>query len=80
MTKRVLRLYLRGDCQLCDDMKEQLKSVQDEMGFDFESHDIDRSEEMRIKFNEHVPILMWGRDVICYHQLDKPALTKALGI
>lgn len=76
----VLRLYGRTDCHLCDVMKQELHELQDEYGFRFEVHDVDAQQDSREKYNNMVPVLLWGQDIICYHRLDKRLLAAALGL
>ncbi|HEX7027839.1 MAG TPA: glutaredoxin family protein [Gammaproteobacteria bacterium] len=75
----MLRLYSRTDCHLCEVMKQQLHELQDEYGFRFEVHDVDAQQDSRERYNDLVPVLLWGQDVICYHRLDKSLLAAALG-
>lgn len=79
MSVPVLRLYTRQDCHLCDEMKDGLRTLESEFKFKLEVHNIDSNKDMRTQFNDLVPVLMWGQDIICYHYLDKSALSKALG-
>ncbi len=78
--KPVLRLYVRNNCHLCDEMKSELFAIQDSYGFKFEVHDIDSLKGAADRFNDLVPVLLWGQDVICYHSLDKSMLARALGL
>jgi hypothetical protein len=61
-------------------MKQELRELQDDYGFQFEVHDVDAQEGSRAKYNDLVPVLLWGRDIICYHRLDKKRLAAALGV
>lgn len=76
----MLRLYTRTDCHLCDVMKQELRGLQDQYGFQFEVHDVDAQQGSREKYNDLVPVLLWGQDIICYHRLDKRLLAAALEV
>jgi hypothetical protein len=78
--KPVLRLYVRQNCHLCDDMKSELFAIKDNYGFHFEVHDIDTFEGGKDRYHDLIPVLLWGQDVICYHSLDKTLLARALGL
>lgn len=78
--KPILRLYLKEECHLCDEMKRDLYLIKDEFGFEFETHDVNTLHGDAQGYSELVPVLLWGTDVICYHRLDKRLLAKALGI
>lgn len=79
-SRPVLRLYTRAECHLCDVMKQELRGLQDQYGFHFEVHDVDAQQGSREKYNDLVPVLLWGQDIICYHRLDKRLLAAALGV
>ncbi|GIX22051.1 MAG: hypothetical protein KatS3mg121_0834 [Gammaproteobacteria bacterium] len=76
----VLRLYVRLDCGACERMKQELFELKDRWGFDFEIHDIDALQGEIRRLSDWVPVLMWGRDIICCHKLDRVRLAKALGV
>lgn len=78
--KPVLRLYTRENCHLCDVMKQELRELEDSYHFRFEVHDVDAQKGSREKYNDLVPVLLWGQDIVCYHRLDKRLLARALGI
>lgn len=78
--KPILRLYLKNDCHLCDDMKKELYEVREAYGFEFETHDVNTMRGGSQDYSDLVPVLLWGQDVVCYHRLDKKLLAKALGV
>ena len=73
-----LTLYAREGCHLCDDMKYTLESLKDEFSFELEVIDVDEAEALRRRFNDKVPVLARGEDLICHHFLDAKALREAL--
>lgn len=78
--KPVLRLYTRAECHLCDEMKKDLFSIKDDYGFHFEVHDVETLQGGAARYNELVPVLLWGKDVVCYRKLDRKLLARALGV
>jgi glutaredoxin len=54
---RKLTLYSREDCCLCDDMKSVIADVGLKIPIEVEVIDVDRSDEVREKFGDEVPVL-----------------------
>lgn len=73
-----LTLYHREGCHLCDDMLQRLTPMGTELGFVISRVDIDADPALQRRFNEKVPVLALGEDVICCHRLDERALRQAL--
>ena len=73
-----LTLYSRIGCHLCDDMQAQLQRLQSQMSFEIAVIDIDEDDVLRERFNEKVPVLALGEDVICCHFLDERSLRETL--
>ncbi len=78
--KPVLRLYTRTDCHLCDVMKDELRGLESDYNFKLEVHDVDAQQGSKDRYNDLVPVLLWGQDIICYHKLDQALLARALGV
>ncbi|MDQ7073905.1 MAG: glutaredoxin family protein [Gammaproteobacteria bacterium] len=75
-----LTLYSRLYCHLCETMQRELQQLGIEWQFEFEVVDIDRDTELKQRYNEFVPVLNHGDNEICFYQLDKDALRRALAI
>lgn len=73
-----LTLYHREGCHLCDEMLLALEHTQTELDFEIDRVDIDANPSLRRRFNEKVPVLALGEDIICCHRLDELALRQAL--
>ncbi|AOU99589.1 glutaredoxin [Acidihalobacter yilgarnensis] len=73
-----LTLYHREGCHLCDNMADALTPLAAELRFTLAYVDIDADPELRQRFNEKIPVLMVGEDVVCCHFLDEKALRQAL--
>ena len=50
-------VYSRGGCHLCDEAKQVVESVRRQIGFDYEEFDIDTDPQLRLLYNEEVPVI-----------------------
>lgn len=73
-----LTLYHREGCHLCEDMVFALEPLALELGFTITQIDIDEDPVLHRRFNEKIPVLMIGDDVVCCHFLDEKSLRQAL--
>jgi hypothetical protein len=73
-----LTLYHRTDCHLCEDMLQDLQRMKTGLGFEISRVDIDTDPALKRRFNEKIPVLALGEDIICCHRLDERALRQAL--
>ncbi|AOV17267.1 glutaredoxin [Acidihalobacter aeolianus] len=78
METKTLTLYHREGCHLCEQMVYALAPLSQELDFVVEPVDIDNDPALRQRFNEKIPVLMVGEDVVCCHFLDEKALRQAL--
>jgi len=74
-----LKLYLRQDCHLCEDMVQQLHELQLEYAFDWVTLDVDARPDWAEAMGDKVPLLIAGETEICRYFLDLQALTRCLG-
>lgn len=79
MTDKILILYGRRDCHLCDEMRVALERWRTRLGFVLELKDIDEDPELLAGFGDKVPVLMHGDHEICHYFLDESALLRCLG-
>lgn len=75
-----LTLYSRFACSLCDDMLHTLQDFSTDMRFKVTVVDIDSDPQLRLRYNEAVPVLVSSGREICRHFFDLEALTQALNI
>ena len=78
MSMTELTLYYREGCHLCEEMNNTLELLAVELGFTISYVDIDEDPVLRRRFNEKIPVLMIGEDVVCCHFLDEQSLRQAL--
>ena len=74
-----LKLYVRQDCHLCEDMVQQLHELQLEYTFDCVTLDVDARPDWAEAMGDKVPLLIAGETEICRYFLDLQALTRCLG-
>jgi glutaredoxin len=64
----VVELYGKADCCLCDEAREVLERVRDELGFELVERDITTDEELHRAYFERIPVvLLDGRELFEYH-------------
>jgi cytochrome c-type biogenesis protein CcmE len=56
-----------------------LERLQARLPFRFDIVDIDGDEELRLRYNEFVPVLIREGQEICHYHLDQGALVRFLG-
>ncbi len=76
---RLLTVYERSGCHLCDDMASTLSEWKAELGFEIERVDIDASPGLAARYGTRVPVLAYGSVEVCDYFLDLDALRRALG-
>lgn len=73
-----LTLYHREGCHLCEDMLRELQALSFASAFTVQEIDIDQDENLHARFNEDVPVLALGDEIICKHFLNEPRIREAL--
>ena len=76
---RLLTLYAREWCSLCDDMYAALTPWRREHGFEVDIEFIDGDEALEARYGTRVPVLAEGDTEICQYFLDPEALRRHLG-
>ncbi len=78
----VIYFYRKAGCHLCDDMARGLVEFAREMdgrvAFEVVARDIEDDERWYRRYREYVPVLVVGREEVCYYFLDKDELRAAL--
>jgi thiol-disulfide isomerase/thioredoxin len=67
---RILTLYGRTYCHLCDDMATMLEPLAAEHGFRVEVVDVDAAPELEARYGERVPVLTHDGIELCHFFLD----------
>ena len=73
-TPFTLTLMFREYCSLCHKMRDALAPYQQQYGFALEVVDVDDNPLLEEKYNELVPVLLWGDREICHWFLDDAKL------
>ena len=79
-TMRMLTVYERHGCHLCDDMVDSLNEWRAELNFEIERVDVDRSPGLADRYGARVPVLVHGSVEVCHYFLDLHALRRSLGV
>lgn len=74
MSEQLFTIYSRLGCHLCEDMYNDLKNLQHELGFRLQVIDVDSTPALAKLYGTRVPVLMLAEEEICHYFLDKQAL------
>ena len=73
-----LTLYTRPGCHLCDDAREALARVREQVPFAVEEVDIERDDALHRRYLERIPVVELGGEVLFEYFVDEPALVTRL--
>lgn len=59
MTRKIT-LYTRKECGLCEEMKEVVRQVAEEIPLDLEEVDVEGAAQLRERYGHEVPVLFIG--------------------
>jgi methylated-DNA-protein-cysteine methyltransferase-like protein len=79
MSHRVLTVYIRRHCHLCERMVQALEPWCRDGALALELLDVDEDPVLAARFGERVPVLADGERELCQYTLDEPALAAHLG-
>lgn len=71
-------LYTRADCPLCDEARERLEALAEDLGFAIEAVDIDADPELRARYNYAVPVIAAAGEEVARAPIRAAALEAAL--
>jgi len=75
---RLLTLYHREGCHLCEDMERELAPLLAARGWRLERVDVDTDPMLARQYGAEVPVLVHEGREICRHRLDRAALEAVL--
>ena len=75
---REITLFTRKDCGLCDEAAADLRALQRDLDFALVERDIDGDPALRSRYNERVPVIAAGDQVIAEAPIDIDALRSRL--
>lgn len=73
-----LTLLVREGCHLCDDMRDALDALREDLDLRWTEQDVDADAALRQRYDALVPVLLLGEREVCHHFLDAVALRAAL--
>lgn len=74
MTERVIRVMSREWCHLCHDLIAALQPVLNELDWRMEVFDVDTDPALEARWDELVPVVLGGDEVLCHYHLDEAAV------
>lgn len=75
---KLLTVYSRPGCHLCEEMWRQLQGLQREIPFRLTLVDVDEIPEMRMRYDTRVPVLVHEDQVLCELFLDEARVREYL--
>ena len=80
MPSRIVRLYGRPDCHLCDEARRELLALRgDGLDFELEEVDIETDERLHRRHLERIPVIEVDGEVVSELHLDLDGLRSRLG-
>ena len=73
-----LTLLGRNYCHLCHDMEQAVRPIAEEYGVNVELVDVDQHPELEARYDELVPVLLWGDEELCHYFLDEARVRAVL--
>ena len=74
-----LTLLGRSYCHLCHDMESALAPLLQTYGASVRVVDVDTDPELVARYDELVPVLLWGEQELCHYFLDEAKVREVLG-
>ena len=74
---KVLDIYSRQGCHLCEVLIEELLPLV-RGKFELDVHDVDTREEWQRKYDTRVPVIEYDGELICQYHLDRQALGRIM--
>ena len=74
-----LTLVSRSYCHLCHDMELALAPLLQTYGASVRVVDVDADLELVARYDELVPVLLWGEQELCHYFLDEAKVREVLG-
>jgi glutaredoxin len=64
---RVVTVYSKPDCHLCEEAMAVLERLQQELGFELRELDITADEGLHRDYFERIPVVLLDGDELCEH-------------
>ena len=76
--RRILTLYTRPGCHLCDEMKAKVAPIAARHRFAVRERNIDEDSVLQQRFNDEIPVLFLGEKKIAKYFVDPVQLERLL--
>ena len=74
-----LTIYSRPGCHLCDDARDVLSPLSDELGFELREHDIEADDDLHKRYLERIPVVLLDGSHLFDFFVDAAVLRDRLG-
>ena len=74
-----VELYGRAGCHLCDDARDQLVALREELGFALVEHDIEADDDLHRRYLERIPVVVLDGEHLFDFFVDATVLRERLG-
>jgi glutaredoxin len=71
-------LITRAGCHLCEDAETRLRTLADELSFDYEELDVDADQARRNDYSDRVPVILIDGKEHGYWRLEEARFRKAI--
>lgn len=78
MAQRILTLYTRQQCHLCEQAMQVIMELKNDYSFTIEEIDIDQSDELTEKYGLMIPVLLINGKQAAYGQINKNIIRNRL--
>lgn len=78
MSKILIEIYSKDNCQLCDELKEVVKKVQSSFDFEIKEIDITKDSEVFEKYKYDIPVVHLNGKIAFKHRITEEELIKKL--
>lgn len=78
MSERIVDLYGRPGCHLCDEARVELQALQGELGFEIREHDIEADDQLFKRYLERIPVVVIDGEEVCELFVEEAEIRKRL--
>lgn len=72
------QLYSRIKCPLCEEAKDILEEIKQELGIQYEEIDIYNNDELTELYGLMIPVIEWQGEIIQFGKVDKFKLCQSI--
>ena len=75
---RVVTLYARTGCHLCDEAREVILALREELPFELREVDIERDDDLLARYLERIPVVAVDDEVVSELEIKRDLLWASL--